>query len=139
MSTVISYPIPLYANLPIEAQFYQPSQYFISAILLGQRTTVTTTIDHNYVIGQQVRFIIPKSFGTRQLNEQQSYVIDLPASDQVTVSIDSSSYDTFVLSSATTRPQIMAIGDINSGIINSSGNLDTGTYILGSFINISPA
>lgn len=139
MSSVISYPVPSYSNPPIEPQYYQPRQFFISAISLGQTTTVTTTVDHDYVIGQQVRFIIPKSFGTRQLNEQQGYVIDLPASDQVTVSIDSSSYDTFVLSSATTRPQIMAIGDINSGIINSNGNLDTGTYILGSFINISPA
>jgi len=44
-NTVLSPPIPPYQNLPIESQFYQPSQFFISAISLGTTTTVTTTVD----------------------------------------------------------------------------------------------
>lgn len=137
--TVISGPVPAYANLPIESQFYQPSRFEISGVTLGQTTTVTTSVDHNYVIGQMVRLLIPPSFGCRQLNETQGFVLSLPAADQVEVSINSSrNVDAYTTSVETTKPQILAIGNINGGNINSSGSLSTGTYIPGSFINISP-
>lgn len=94
--TVISYPIPPYANVPIEADFYKPSRFVISAITRGLTTTVTTTVDNNYVVGQLVRLIIPPSFGTRQLNEQQGYVLSIPASTQVVLDIDSRFMDAFI-------------------------------------------
>jgi hypothetical protein len=136
--TVISYPIPPYSNVPIEPQWYEPSQFFISAITRGWMTTVTTTVDHNYVVGQQVRLVIPPSFGIRQLNEQSAYVYSIPAANQVVININSTNYDAFKSSPATTQPQIMAIGDVNSGPINKSPSTEQ-TYIPGSFINISPA
>ncbi len=231
---VISYPIPFYSNPPINPQFYKPSQFFISGIILGRQTLVTTTKTCNYEIGQQVRFVIYKENGTRQLNGQTGYVIDVPSSNQVLVDIDSTSYDTFKSSTQAiivfqnigpagpsiwsfnvfsllglsvfqivpgsvvihlpsvdflidqgdgtllgllfplsdfgtvdystgdisityfapvpfdaqasltyTIPQplnsqILAIGNINSGNINASGNVNLGTFIPGSFINISP-
>lgn len=135
---VISYPIPAYANVPIQPQFYQPRFWFISTITRGFTTTVTTTADQDFVVGQLIRFIIPPSFGIRQLNEKQGYVISIPSTTQVVVDIDSSSMDSFTSSSATTRPQILPIGDIANGQINSNGRRNTGTYIPGSFINISP-
>lgn len=138
VGSVISYPIPAYSNVPIESQFYQPSRFVISNISLGQTTLVTTTDDHNYVIGQEVRLLIPPSFGTYQLNERTGFVISIPADDQVEVDIYSSGMDAFVNSNASTKPQILAIGDINSGQINSSGLSDQKTYVPGSFINISP-
>jgi len=137
--TVISYPIPVYSNLPIEAQFYQPSRFVISAISLnGATITVTTTEDMNYVVGQLVRLIIPPPFGSRQLNDQEAYVISIPAANQVTLDISSYNVDPFINSAFTTKAQILAIGNIANGQINSSGRSATGTYIPGSFINISP-
>ena len=138
VGTVISYPIPLYSNPPIEPQFYQPSRFVISAITLGATTTVTTSVDHNYVIGQEVRLLIPPSFGCRQLNEQTGLVLSIPTSTQVVLNIYSAGGDAFVASSAPTQAQILGIGDINSGVTNSSGRTPTGTFIPGSFINISP-
>ncbi len=135
---VISYPIPLYANVPIKSEFYKPSRFVISAITLGSTTLVTTTADHNYVVGQLVRLIIPNANGTYQLNEQSGYVISIPAVTQVTIDIDSSTYNLFQTSSNPTQPQILAIGNIDSGKINNNGNLNTGTFIPGSFQNISP-
>jgi len=38
----------------------------------------------------------------------------------------------------TTEPQIIAIGDNNSGSINSNGRTNLGTTIPGAFRNISP-
>lgn len=143
-NTVISYPIPAYANVAIESQNYKPQRFVISAISLGTTTNITTTSDNYYIIGQQVRLIIPPSFGTRQLNEQKGYVIDIPASDQITLDINSQGFDAFISSSATTVAQVLAIGDVNTGYISSTGpvistvNGDTQREIPGSFINISP-
>lgn len=138
--TVISYPIPPYSNVPIEPQNYQPRQFFISGITLGTITTVTTTQDMDYVIGQLVRLIIPPQFGCRQLNEAQGYVLSIPASNQIVVSIDSSqNVDAFHTSTAKTQPQVLPVGDINTGAQNAQGRINNATTIPGSFINISPS
>lgn len=143
-NTVISFPIPPYQNVPIQSQFYQPSQFVITAISLGPTTTITTAIDNNYVIGQLCRLTIPSKYGSRALNEQQAYVISLPASDQVVLDLNSTGSDPFIPSptflpfESQTPPQIMAIGDINTGVVNGNGRSPVGTFIPGSFINISP-
>ena len=140
VGTVISYPIPPYQNVPIEPQYYQPSRFVIYSVTLGQETIITTSVNHNYVIGQLVRLIIPAAFGCFQLNESKGYVLSIPSSNQVLVSIDSSvNVDHFIASSSTAVfPQILAIGDVNSGQTNANGINSTLTYIPGSFINISP-
>jgi hypothetical protein len=137
--TVISFPTPPYSNLPIEAQFYKPRRFVISGVSLGTSTTVTTSVDHNYVIGQLVRLIIPPSFGCIQLNEQQGVVLSIPSSTQIVLSLDSSqNVDPYQTSTATTVAQTLAIGDWNSGQINSSGTVNLKINIPGSFENISP-
>lgn len=137
-STVISYPIPPYSNVPIQPEFYQPRKFVIQSIILGETTTVTTTLDNNYVIGQLVRLLIPPTFGTRQLNEQTAYVIAKPNDDEVVLNISSNGMDAFISDTARTKAQIVAVGDINQGQTNSSGRNNNLTYIPGSFINISP-
>lgn len=135
--TVISYPIPVYQNLPIESQNYEPSRFVISGVSLGATTTVTTSVNHNYVIGQLVRLIIPPSFGCRQLNEKTGFVISIPASNQVVLDIYSKGGDAYVASSATTVAQILGIGDVNNGTTN-TGPAAYSPNIPGSFTNISP-
>ena len=148
--SVISGPIAPYSNVAVNPQFYKPRQYFISTMTLGVTTTVTTTDNHDYVVGQLVRILIPKIYSLNSLgvqfviptctdlNETQSYVISIPASNQVLLDLDSSKSNLFVSSSQPTQPQILAIGDINLGNINASGNLNTSTTIPGSYQNISP-
>jgi hypothetical protein len=132
-------PIAPYNNLPIESQNYQPQVFFISNIVLGQSTTVTMTTNHNYVIGQECRLLIPQGNGCRQLNEITGFVISIPAANQVTLNIDSSvNVDPFQTSTFTIKPQIVAMGDVNTGAINASGRSMTSTIVPGSFINISP-
>lgn len=135
---IISYPIPAYSNVPIQPQFYEPRFWFISTIMNGITTTVTTTTTQDFVVGQLVRFIIPAAFGIRQLNERQGYVIQILSTTQFIVDIDSSFMDSFKTSTFTTQPQVIPIGDIGNGQINNSGRTSTGTFIPGSFINISP-
>jgi hypothetical protein len=134
----ISGPIPPYTNPPIEPQFYNPSRFEISDITRGRTTTVFSTSNFDYPIGQQIRLLIPPSFGCIQLNNATGYVLSLPSATSVEVSIDSSiNVSPFNSSAATTKPQILPIGDINSGKINSNGRINNGVYIEGSFINVS--
>jgi hypothetical protein len=110
----------------------------ISAIILALTTIVTTSADMNYVIGQECRLIIPPTFGCRQLNGLTGIVISIPSSNQVELNIDSSkNVDAFILSSATTQAQILAIGDINNGVISTNGANIPLLAPPGSFINIS--
>lgn len=152
---VITYPIPAYQNLPINSQYYIPSKFFILGITMGITTIVETTVAHDYVIGQIVRLIIPEIFTTigalpgpvrriqipncTELNEKQAIVISIPSSTKVELDIDSTIFNSFIVSTQPTQPQIVATGDFNSGAINASGRVNLGTFIPGSFINISPA
>jgi len=133
-------PIAPENNPAIDPQFYKPRGFDIAAITNGQSTLVTTTVNHDYVVGQQVRLLISQLYGERQLNEQVGFVNSIPASNQVIVDIDSSFFDIFVSNptSGTTQPQIIAIGDLNTGTINSQGRKNNGTFIPGSFIDIGP-
>jgi hypothetical protein len=137
--TVISYPIPPYSNVPIHAEYYNPNRFVISAVTLGLTTIITTTENMNFVIGQQIRLLIPPSYGCYQLNETLGYVLSIPQANQVEVSIDSSrNVDAYIASSdPTCVAQILPIGDINMGKINATGRRNTGTFIPGSFINVS--
>lgn len=136
--TVVSAPYPPYSNVPIEPQFYQPSQFYISGVTLGKTTTITTTANMNYDIGQEVRLLIQPSNGCRQLNSITGYVISIPSPNTVVLTIDSSrNVDAYKSSSAPTQSQIVAIGDINSGFISNSGNVNSIINLPGAFINIS--
>jgi hypothetical protein len=138
-------PTPAYTNPNIEPQFFQPSVFPIASISYGTSTTVTTGtsfgVSNNYVVGQLVRFLIPPTYGAQQLNNQQGYVTSIPGPNQVTVGINTSvGYSSFVPSPpyGPTKPQILAIGDINTGNIGNSGRTNVPLVIPGSFINISP-
>lgn len=138
--TVLSYPIPSYQNLPIRADYYEPRRFVISNITLGQTTIVTTTEDQNYVIGQLIRLLIPGTYGSYQLNNREGYVIEILSTTQVRVDIDSSrNVNSFVAGTdRINMPQILPIGDVNMGPINTQGRVNNITFIPGSFINVSP-
>lgn len=137
MASPIVGPVPPYSNPPINPQYYEPSRFVISAITLGFTTLVTTSINHNYVVGQSVRLLIPFGYGAYQLNEVPGNVLSIPNPNQVVLDINSNGSDVFLPGSLKQNPQIVAIGDINSGTINQSRST-LGTFIPGAFIDISP-
>jgi hypothetical protein len=142
-------PVPPFTNVPINSDYYQPSQFFIQDISIGLETTITTTVNHNYVLGQLVRILIPLSTTTigsktisiptcYELNEQTGNVIEIPAENQITLDLNSQFATPFATSTNTTQPQVVAVGDVNTGYLNSTGRVSSTTTIPGSFINISP-
>ena len=137
--TVVSYPTPPYSNPPITPQYYLPKRFVISNVTLGVTTTVTSATAMDYVVGQLVRLLIPQEFGCFQLNEVQGYVISIPMTTQVVLDINSSqNVNAYIAATSTQEPQIIPVGDVNTGAINSQGRTITGTFVPGSFINISP-
>lgn len=144
LNTVITGPFPPFSNPPIMPQYFQPSQFVITAVSLGVVTTITTSVNHNYVLGQQVRLLFPSKYGCSKLNEKTGFVISIPTTNSVVIDTNSVGTDPFIPSpiflpnQSKTLPQIVAIGDINSGIIATTGRVNSTTNIPGSFINISP-
>lgn len=145
---IYSGPIAPYRNPPINPEYFIPDVFFITAISLGQTTTVTmastitdpVTVTNNFVIGQEARLILGEFYGARQLNQRLGYVIAIPTTNQVTLDIDSNGYDPFIPNPpfGPNRPQIVPIGDINTGNINAFGRILNKPWIPGSFRNISP-
>jgi Ubiquitin-activating enzyme E1 FCCH domain len=117
---------------------YFPGQTFISAITLGTTTTIDTTDAHNFVVGQEVAFRIPSAWGTTQLNSLPNvlipgspiyaYVIAVTDYNTVVVNFDSSAYTAFNSNPTVASvpglsyPQIVAVGDVNTGGVQVSAN-----------------
>lgn len=137
---LIKGPIAPENNPPIHPEYFKPKEFNISSITNGTTTLVQTTVDHDYVVGQLVRLLISQLFGATQFNEKLGYVISIPSFQEIVIGIDSSYFDLFIPNPTlnTTQPQIVAVGDINTGFINSHGKWINGTFIPGSFRNISP-
>jgi hypothetical protein len=117
----------LYPNL------YAPGVSFIEAITTGATTTVVTTAPNNFVVGQQIAFRIPSAWGTSQLNSlpnilipgspNYGFVTSVTNSTTFVCNINSTGYTAFntnqtvasVLAGGFNFPQVLAVGDANSG------------------------
>lgn len=110
---------------------YVPQDNVISGITLGATTTVTTTMYHNFEVGQEVAFRIPPQWGTIQLNSLPNtvipgspiygYVISVTDNWTFVVNINSAAYTTFNTNPSSPSlpglnyPQVLSVGDINTG------------------------
>lgn len=132
-------PIAPYRNMPIEPQNFQPRSNTITAIAKGVQTLVTTERNVDYVVGQQVRFLIPPVAKMRQLNNQSAFVVAIPNPNQILVNINSVKFDAFEaqMSYQYNTPQVIPIGDANIGLLNPLGRVANTLTIPGSFQNIS--
>jgi hypothetical protein len=116
---------------------YAPGVSFIEAISTGSTTTVTTTAPHNFVVGQEIGFRIPSSWGTTQLNTLPNNTIPGSPLYYYVTSVTNST--TFVCNAVSTGftafntnqtvasvpglsfPQVFAMGDVNTGGVAYSG------------------
>lgn len=93
----------------------------ISNIVKGPETLVTTSVDHMYVKGNSVRFVIPKVWGMVQLNLLTGFIVDVPTPDSILVNINSLYFDSFIAYVPPSPyivvdlPQVLPVGDANSG------------------------
>ena len=116
---------------------YEPGVNFITAISTGTTTTVTTTNNHNLVVGQEIGFRIPTAYGTTQLNELPNntipgspvyyYVTAVNSNTQFVCNANSTGFTAFATNQTVASmvgqslPQVVAVGDVNSGGVAYSG------------------
>jgi len=125
---------------------YAPGVNIISAITTGSTTTIDTTSAHNFVVGQevairmpQVQGVSPTAWGDSRYNSlpnsltpgspQYGYVIAVTDYNTVVVNINSTGYTAYNSNipvanvSGLSYPQIVAVGDVNTGGVQiSSGS-----------------
>lgn len=110
---------------------YEPGVAFITAITTGTTTTVTTTDPHNFVVGQEIAFRIPAAYGTTELNTLPNnsipgspvyyYVTSVTSNTVFVCNAVSTGYTAFATNQTVASmvgqslPQVVAVGDINSG------------------------
>lgn len=119
---------------------YVPGGCVISAITTGSTTTIDTASAHNFVVGQTVAFRVPESWGTIELNSLPNsvtpgspiyaQVISVTDYNTFVVNVDSSSYTAFDSNQTIASvpglsfPQVVAVGDVNTGgAVISSGSV----------------
>jgi hypothetical protein len=156
-------PTGAYVRKVLYPFLYAPGVSFIEAITTGTTTTVVTTAPHNFVVGQEIAFRIPSVWGTTQLNTLPNntvpgspvyyYVTSVTNSTTFVCSANSTGFTAFNPNQPVASvpglsfPQVMAIGDVNSGGVAYSGgalypspvvngfSTINGPAISGSFVN----
>ena len=131
-------PAGAYVRKVLYPFLYEPGQNYISAITLsGTNVVITTTTNHNYVVGQEIAFRIPAAYGSTQLNSLPNnsipgspvyyYVSSVGSNTQFTCTALSSGVTTFNSNQPIASvpglqlPQVVAVGDVNSGGVAYSG------------------
>jgi hypothetical protein len=102
---------------------FYPFRCDITAVSsVGDSILVTTSVDHMFVVGNQVSFSIPQAYGMRQLSGKTGYVTAVPDVDQIVVNINAVEFNAFVTPMAAFDPaQVMPIGDTNFGTLSPGG------------------
>lgn len=128
-----SYKKILYPNL------YLPGSVIVSGITRGATTTISTAGAHQYQVGQEVAFRIPAAWGTIELNSLPNtlipgspiygYVVSVTDFQNFVVNINSSAFTAFNTNQTFAGfvgekfPQVVAVGDVNTGGVQiSSGS-----------------
>ena len=109
------------------SNYFVPGNKTIWRILRGRLYTgIYTTSDHGYTSGLVVRFIIPKTSGMQQLNNQlaQIYVVNPTL---LIIVLNSFEFDGFIqqplpISNWRFVPQVIPVGDLGPGFEGSTFN-----------------
>jgi hypothetical protein len=130
-------PSGAYVRKILYPYLYAPGTAFIEAITTGTTTTVVTTAPHNFVVGQEIAFRVPKAWGTVELNSLPD--VTIPGSPIYYYVTSVTNATTFVCNANSTNatafntnqtvasvpglsfPQVVAVGDINTGGFQYSG------------------
>lgn len=115
MTPIVAGTNGFYRKVETGSPFY-PRRRFISEISVAAEAVVTLTVTHGYTIGQQVRFQVPAVYGMQEINGLLGTIVDVtPATNSITVDIDSSGFTafTFPLTAAVpfTPAQVVPVGE----------------------------
>ena len=132
---------------------YAPGVSFIEAITTGTTTTIVTTTPHNLVAGQEIAFRIAPQWGTVQLNSLPNntipgspvygFVTSVTNATTFVCNINSTGFTAFNTNQTvasmvgSTFPQVIAVGDVNTGGLPYSGGLFYPSPLVNGFSTIN--
>ena len=96
---------------------YYPRMRMITNITsdVAGTATVTTSVPHEYTIGQEVRLNVFASSGMTEINGMIATVLSVPYPGEFTINIDTTSFTTFVFPTPTdlpcTVPNVVPLGE----------------------------
>ena len=114
----------------LNPDIYLPQAVVVSGVTVGATTTISTAMQHNIQVGQEVAIRVPSVWGTTQLNSLPNavipgspvygYVVSVTNLQNFVVNINSIGYTAFnsnqpFLSAGRSFAQVVPVGDINSG------------------------
>ena len=106
----------------VQDPLYQPAMRQISNITQAEQATVTTTFDHQYIVGEIVRLVVPIDYGMQQVNGQTGTIISV-TDDTFVIDINTSLYDAFVNSLTSLQyPQVIPIGEVSETLLAATHN-----------------
>ncbi len=98
-------------KIPNPPLFY-PRRRLITKISSAAQAVVTTSVDHGYTVGQEVRFSIPAAFGMPELDElfgmvaggQFATIVAVPDAHTFTINVDTTAFTAFAFPLAAAVP-----------------------------------
>jgi len=123
---------------------YSPINCPISNITQEVFPSVTTTINHSFVVGNQVQFSIPQAWGMYQLDGLKAYVITVPAINEFVVNVNTTTFNAFVVPTPPNEfvvidpAQVAGVGDFNTGTSSPGGVIANPNTVPGSYQNQPP-
>lgn len=124
-------PVGSFVSKVLFPYLYPPQINTPSAITAGATTTVVTTFNHNFVVGQEIAFHVPSIFGMNQLNSLPNslipgspiygYVISVTDNLTFVCNINSLGYTAYNTNQPVSivpglsLPVVAAVGDVNTG------------------------
>lgn len=127
-------------------QLIEPRSHYIVALGLGASTTVTTSVDHGYQVGEYITLFVPAAFGSSAISGKSGRVSAVSSASQFVVDIDSSAASAFAYPASGSLPfsfpfavpagdkTTLAQGNVFPGAIRNEGirGLALGATVVGS-------
>lgn len=96
-------------------QLIEPRSRAIVDLTLGASTTVKTSVDHGYAVGQYITLVLPSEFGSSEISGQSGRISAISSANEFVVEIDSSAASAFAYPASGsvpfTFPQAVVAGD----------------------------
>jgi hypothetical protein len=127
-----------YRRIPYNPLYYPSSRIItkISAVAGTSTALVTLSVTHAYVVGQKIRFVIPRIdntyFGMTELDGVEATIVAINATDgtstnTITVNVDVSGFAAFVwpltTSPRSTFPQVVPVGESTATALSSGSDI----------------
>lgn len=141
MSTIVAATTGTYRVVPFDPLF-APRYRFATAITAASSAVVTTSMLHEYVVGQKIKMVVPSAFGMTEMDGLTGTITAVSTST-FTLDIDSSAFTAFVfpLTAAATFSSALAVpaGEDTAQALLSSSNVLGGATKNTGYIGMSLA